>query len=443
MWQSTTEAGERTASAASSAGAESSATTVDDAPFAALDASFSAGGAEAVLARLVEELERVNAHRALLDAYLLKARYEIGLPLVQAGPLNEIAEPQRSRYEQRYVESIRAVGRRFLDAGDIAAAWPYFRAIAEHEPIAAAIEAFEPVEGDENLPRIVEVAFSQGAHPERGFQLILDNYGVCSAISAYDQLPPDDAIRVRCAERLTRVLHRQLSENLRWEIEHRGEPKPAADASILDLVQSRSWLFDDDAYHVDASHLAATVRLSPLLRERETIALARDLTEYGRRLSRRHRYEGESPFDDVYEDHHAYLSGLLGIDVETSLARFRSKLSPDPASSADAGAERDAGEEGDALWGEGPSEADRAHDRMLAAQALVTLLERLGRLEEAIDVAAESFAEVPDAMLRCPNLAQLCVRAGRLDRLAAASRSHGDLMNYATALVERARSPAG
>src|SRR5262245_32040964 len=137
--------------------------------FSALDQTLENSGPAAALDALVHHLTERGEFRALLDAMLLKARFELGLPLVQAGALGELPEPTRSKYEEKYVEAIRTVGGKLLDSGDIPAAWPYFRAIAETEPIARALDAYEPGEGDESLNQVVEVAFNQGANPRKGF----------------------------------------------------------------------------------------------------------------------------------------------------------------------------------------------------------------------------------------------------------------------------------
>ena len=257
---------------------------------------------------------------------------------------------------------------------------------------------------------MVEVAFNQGVHPRKGFGLILDHYGTCSAISAFESLPADEATRVACADRLVRRLHADLTSNLRGEIARRGQPLPPEGTSLGDLIAGREWLFVDDSYHLDVSHLASTVRLSPLLADPETIALAVGLTDYGRNLSERHRYEGDPPFEDHYADHAVYLRAVLGQDAEAAIARFRSKLpAPDPDS----------------------------RDEAIEAQVLVRLLVRLTRLEEALDVAADYLAHLPDSALACPSVAELCRTLGRLDRLAEIARGRGDLVNYAAAKLSQ------
>lgn len=387
-----------------------SLSTEPDALFESLDKTLETASPAEAIDHLATMLADRGEFRALLDARLLKARLDLDLPLVQVGSLADIPEPARTQYEERYVEAIREVGKLLLDAGEIGAAWAYFRAIAEKEPVAAAIEVYQPLENDERIGQVVEVAFNQGVHPRKGFALILEHYGTCSAITAFEALPPDEATRVVCADRLVRRLHGDLTLNLRGEIARRGQPLPPDGTSIGDLIAGREWLFVDEAYHLDVSHLASTVRLSPLLTDPETIALAVGLTDYGQNLSERHRYEGDPPFEDHYGDHAVYLRALLGQNVEEAIAHFQSKLpAPDPD----------------------------GRDEAIAAQVLVRLLVRIGRTEDAIEIAAEHLAQLPDSALACPGVAQLCQSLGRLDRLAEIARERGDLVNYAAARLSK------
>ena len=102
-----------------------------------------------------------------------------------------------------------------------------------------------------------------GSVIERGFELILENYGTCPAITAFEQIPPhEEAIRAACAGRLIRQLHRELTTNLRAEITSRGQVLPPEGTSIAGLVKDRPWLFSDESYHIDISHLASVVRMS-------------------------------------------------------------------------------------------------------------------------------------------------------------------------------------
>jgi hypothetical protein len=361
---------------------------------------------------LIEQLTASTEYRALLDALLLKARHELGLPLILPGPSSEIPEPSRTQYEERYIAAIRLVGSKYLESGDIPTAWAYFRAIGENEPVEHAILAYHAPENDERLGAIIEVAFNHGVSPRRGFELILNHYGTCPAISAFEQLPHEGTVRADCAIRLIRHLHRELSGNVRADIVHRGHAPPPEGSSLADLIRQRPWLFADESYHIDISHLSSVVRMSTIVADPEVIALAADLTEYGRRLSPRLQFEGPPPFQQIFADHGIYLKALLGEEVDRAIEHFQAKLTADDGAGT---------------------------DDSMPAQTLVNLLVRVGRTGAAIDVAAAHLAHMPDSVLTCPSVAQLCRRAGEPDRLARIARDHDDLVNFTAARLDSAR----
>jgi hypothetical protein len=384
-----------------------------ESPFDTLECTLRAGGPEAAIDRLIEHLDKAGEFRALLDALLLKARHELGMPLIAIGPLTELTEPTRTQYEDKYVAAVRLVGSRHLERGDIPSAFAYYRAIAESEPVAEAIAAYQPAENDESLGAVIEVALNYGVNPRRGLELILENYGTCPAITAFDQLPPqDEKTRSACAERLIEHLNREVTANLRAEIASRGQVVPPVGTAIADLVAGRPWLFTDEAYHIDISHLSSVVRMSLVAQDPEAIAKAADLTAYGKCLSPRLVFEGSPPFEHIFEDYGVYLKALLGRDSDGAIAHFRRKLS------------QAVQEEGEL----GP-----------AAQVLVNLLLKFGKIDDAIDVAAAHLAGIPETALACPSLGELCQKAGQSDRLARVSREQGDLVTFTAARLQSSR----
>lgn len=375
-------------------------------------------GPESAVEALIAFQTAANEPRKLLDALLLKARLELGLPATGINP-DVISLELKIKYEDLYVEAIRKVGQLLLDAGDIPAAWPYFRVIGEKQPVKDAIEAFDPSNADEHtLGAIIDIAFQQQVHPVRGFAWILDRYGICSSISSFESLPNDDAIRCEAATLLTKALYDQLQYSLCSEIERREGQRPEDTTPVATLIANRSWIYDDDAYAIDISHLSSVVRLSPLLKEETSLNLAMELAQYGNGLSDRFRYDGLPPFEDIYGDHLIYLKALLHEDVENAITHFTAKLQP-PDQQAD---------------------SDQDPLETLPAQTLVRLLWRLGRVTPAIEVASKYLVGVPDSYLLCPSLQKLCHEANRLDLLAQAAADHGDLALFLGSLIEEMQS---
>src|SRR3954462_14698150 len=83
--------------------------------FDALDTLFRTEGPAPAIERLIETLEARKEYRALLDALLLKARHDLHLALIQSGPISDLQEPLRTRFEEKYVEAIRRVGTKLLE----------------------------------------------------------------------------------------------------------------------------------------------------------------------------------------------------------------------------------------------------------------------------------------------------------------------------------------
>ena len=148
--------------------------------------------------------------------------------------------------------------------------------------------------------------------------------------------------------------------------------------------------------------------MSTLCEDDASIALAADLTEYGRRLSPRLQFDGPPPFQQIFDDHGIYLRALLGRDVEPAIAHFRQKLNGD---------------------------GDLMSDDCMPAQTLVNLLVDVGQVEAAIDVAAEHLGGVPDSALVCPSAAQLCQCAGQPQRWARIARNQNDLVGFTAAML--------
>ena len=220
----------------------------------------------AALDRLIEHLDAAGEYRALLDALLLKARHELGLPLIAPGSLADLPEPARTQYEEKYVEAIRLVGSQYLEAGDIPTAWAYFRAIAETEPVARAIR---------DLPARRRDDASGWARSSRSPSTTASTRArVRADPGALRHLPGDLGLRAIAAARRgdARRLRRaadpppapELTANLRAEIASRGQLLPPEGTSIAELIAGRDWLFADESYHIDISHLAAVVRMSLL-----------------------------------------------------------------------------------------------------------------------------------------------------------------------------------
>lgn len=376
--------------------------------FEQVQEALRAGNADAAFDLLIERFREEKAYPLIFEARLMKKRNELGLPLIQTEPLHGLDESVRSRYEEATVEAARETGGLFLAAGDVRRAWPYFRAVGEKEAVRAAIDAFAADEGSETVDGVVEVAYHEQVHPRKGFELILEHYGICRAITNFSQYPADEG-RADCAHLLAETLSAELTANLKYAIEQRGESAPEG-GGPADLVRGREWLFEGNAYYIDTSHVSSLVQMAHSIERPETLELLLGLTEYGKRLSEMYQFPGNPPFENVFEDFGIYIRTLLGRDVEAGIAHFRRKVETcDPQTAGTA-----------------------------PAQTLVNLLLRIQRPDEAIDVAVERLKDADPQFMACPNVLQLCQIAGDYRRLAELARERNDLLSFAAATLQAA-----
>lgn len=375
--------------------------------FDELDAELGAHGIDATFDKLADRLRAEGKYHDLFDVRLMQARYRHGLAVILSQALDELPEPLRTRMEEAYLAACRETGYLLLQAGQVREAWMYLRPLGERQEVAAALRRV-PTD-DKNYDQIIEVALHEGVCPRLGFELVLAHYGTCNAISLFDAQmhgrSREDKQAV--AGLLVRHLYSELLANVRADITRRQGRAPE-EGTLTVLVANRDWLFSDGNYHVDTSHLAAVVRFALLIDDLQELALALELTEYGRRLDPQYQYPGVEPFGDTYPTHALFFKALLGQDAEQSLAYFRERAETLAGSEAGTG----------------------------AAEVYVALLARLGRYAEAMEASASLIPPGTRTANFAPSLLELARLAGRYDRLKQICRQRGDVLGFVAGLVE-------
>ncbi|MCS6850000.1 MAG: hypothetical protein NZ700_02385 [Gemmataceae bacterium] len=377
--------------------------------------SLEAEGPARAVEQLCSALRADKDYANLFYALLMKKRLELGAPIIDGGSAqNLLPEPMQTAYEDAIRESARLVGNLYLEDRDIPRAWPYFRLIGEPQPVADALDRYQPGP-DDDCQALVDIALYQGVHPRKGFDLVLERNGICNAITLMSgEFPYGPDIREYCVGRLVRALYEQLRERLASDVASR-EGTDTTGLSVRQLITGRDWLVDDDFYHVDVSHLSAVVQMSIHLSSADDLVKARELCAYGARLSPRFQYAGPPPFEDTYKDHDLYLGVLTGEQVEEGLAHFRAKA----------------------------EKANPESDGTYPAEVLVNLYLRANRPADALAAARQYLAGVDDRQLSCPSIAQLCQRLGDYDALADVSRQRQDPVNFLAGLIASRRGNSG
>jgi hypothetical protein len=363
-----------------------------------------------VFDQLAAILREQKDYHKLFDALCAKKKHELGAPLHRPTSFEDVPADKRDEFEAAYMNAAREVGQRLLADKKLGQAWIYFHAIRETQPVKDAIE-FAPLPRDasDESEELIDLGFYKLVHPVKGMQILLRTHGTCSTITSLDQqfqnLSPEQ--RAQCAALLVKTLHGDLLQSIQHEVKQRM-PFALPANTLRELIAGRDWLFADNNYHIDVSHLNSTVRFArSLTPTNPELKLALDLAEYGSQLSPQFQYAGEPPFADFYPAHVQFFKYLLGEDRPSALAYFQQQLDREPD----------------------------APDQAMIAYVMVDLLARTGQLDQALPLA-ETYLVKADPDFAAA-FAELCQQARRFDVLLKSAEERGDLVTYAAALVQK------
>jgi hypothetical protein len=364
-------------------------------------------GPAVAIDKLCAALREQKDYTNLFYALLMKKRHELGVLPIPTAPAQSLPKHAHADYEAAIREAGLLVGKLYLDEGNIPGAWAFYRMLGEQEPIRQALDKVVPVEG-EDCQALVDIAYQQGVHPKKGFDLVLERFGICSAITMVGggEFPHGPEVREHCIRRLVRALYKELFERLCAEIQRVQNFRPTA-TTVRELLAGRDWLFDDDLYHIDISHLGAVVQMSIHLAPCEELQLARELCEYGQHLSPRFQNNSDPPFENQYPDYAVYLAILAGDHVEEGVAHFRAKV----------------------------ENTDPKEVGTYPAEVFVNLLLKLGRDKEALSIARRYLATTDPRRMTCPGIVELCEKTGDFQVLADVAREQENPVHFVAGLL--------
>ncbi|QDT03171.1 hypothetical protein K227x_15530 [Rubripirellula lacrimiformis] len=366
-----------------------------------------------MLDQMIEHFRQERSAMELFEAMKMRVRHQVGLPLVPFGE-----EPARSEEVERQLElgllqACREAGTILVQDGRVAEGWMYLRPTADMELARELISKIEIT--DDNYDDMIQVLLHEGVDVARGFQAVIDHQGTCNSVTLYEQSivarsMPDRKAASTC---LLNHLYGELCSLVRSDIAQKdGEPPAGEDESLGDMIESRRWILEGGGYHLDTTHLAATVRVATVLDDPALLKKAWELTQYGRRLHHQFQYPGDEPFVDFYPAYGAFYSVLLGQNVDAGLKLFQRKAST----------------------------VDVAEHGTGAIETYVDLLDRIGRHGEAVTAAIELVpADVP-AQRIVPMLIEIAGRAKdagdptAFESLLAYCQQREDVLGYAAAL---------
>jgi hypothetical protein len=362
-------------------------------------------GPAAAVDQLCADLRELGDLNGLFYALLMKKRVELGVTPFPTGAAADLPAETHEAYENSIREAGRLIGGEFLKQNDLRKAWFYFNMLGEPGPVREYIDRLDLTDADDVQP-VVEVALYHGVHPTKGFDLVVQKYGICNAITTYSgqDFSRTPGAKQHAIKALVKSLYEQLLERLKADLEGRGKTVPAG-ATVGQLVRDNPDLFEEGAYHIDTSHLSSVAQFALELEAGPERRMARELCEYGERLSEGLRYGGDAPFENSYADYKVLLETLDGVNVEAGLKHFRDKI-----------------------------DREVAEGNTFPAEVYVNLLLKLDRKADALAIAKKYLAG-ETRQLSCPGVYELCQQAGDYEGLAAAAKARGDGVHFLAGLI--------
>ncbi|NND96728.1 MAG: hypothetical protein HKN47_05295 [Pirellulaceae bacterium] len=332
--------------------------------------------------QMVDHFRQSRQPMELFEALKMRVRNQLGLPLVASEDEGMHAEDAERQLEAGLLDACREAGTMLIQDGRIAEGWMYLRPTGDKDLVRQLVKDIEIT--DDNFDDMVQVLLHEEIDVGRGYQAVLDHQGTCPSITMYEQTLSQRGkpARQAAASRLLAQLYNELVTLVRNDIAQRESPA-APDESLADMIASRRWILDEGGYHLDTTHLSATVRIATVLDDREDWQKAWELTQYGRRLNHQFQYPGDEPFVDFYPAYSAYYSTLLGDDVDAGLKYFQRKA----------------------------KSVDVMEFGTAAIETYVDLLDRVGQHDEAIKMAIQLVpSDVPSQRI-VPMLIEIAQRA--------------------------------
>jgi hypothetical protein len=384
--------------------------------FDQLQSAVAGGGPDAALEKAAALLREQKKYHELFEVLKMQLRRRLRLPLLAgmsgepSGDSETLTDDQRTKLEDGLIAACREVGAALLAEGKIREGWMYLRPVGDKAEAAKLLGRIEPT--DENYEDLIEICLHEGIDIGRGYCLVLERFGTCNAITTFDsslaRRPRGE--QVPAAKLLLRQVHDDLIANVKADIARQEAKQPGED-TLRDLVRDRDWLFQDNSYHLDTTHLAATVRIARALTEPDDLRLALDLTEYGRRLSSQFQYQGDEPFADMYPANALYFQALLGENIDDAVNYFKTKAEM----------------------------LDPQHHGYGAIETYIDLLTRLGRADEALAVAIRFNLGSIQPLGSVPPLLELARRSGNFGTLLNHCRTTQDLLGFTATLVQSSK----
>jgi len=158
---------------------------MSESAFSSFNDALEQSGAGASLEYLKEYFLQQKDYHKLFEILKMQARKDLDLPVVfDPEKEKELSEEVKRKLEDGMMAACREVGQHLFRAGRPEEGWMYLQPTGDR---AFAKQLLREVPLNENTQAaVVEIGLVHGVDPEYGFRLMLEEHGVCDAITMID-----------------------------------------------------------------------------------------------------------------------------------------------------------------------------------------------------------------------------------------------------------------
>jgi len=384
--------------------------------FEQIAARLDSDGVEPTLDLLETHFRREKDFFRLFEVLKLRCRHQLGLKLMPGRSSERLSSKLQKELDQGLIDACQTVGTLLFRDGNLQHGWAYLQPAGNRNLNESLVREIKV--DDQNVDLLIDISLHQGAAPDYGYALTLTHRGTCDAITAFGVHGPqfDRDTQATMAAQLLRHIYDEVVQGIKQDIE-KEQQTARPDANLRDLLTDHPWLVQQQAYHLDATHLSSLMTIARLTTSAADHEIALQLAEYGSGFPEDLQYNNSPPFEETYADHQWFFKALLGENVDAAASHFKQKCT-------------------ELAQGSNPQIVTEANE------ILIDFLSRIGRVDEALAHAMNCAMEASLQTGLAADPTEMAQSPAQFESVLAHFQTHDDLLGYAVTLLKRSESNA-
>ena len=238
--------------------------------------------------------------------------------------IERLSSKQQKELDEGLIDACQTVGTLLFREGNLEHGWAYLQPVGNRTLNESLVREVKVT--DQNLELLIDISLNQAAAPDYGYALTLSHFGTCNAITALgihgSQF--DRKTQAIMATQLLRHVYDEVLQGVKQDIE-KNQQTARPDANLRNLLAEHPWLVEQQACHLDATHLSSLMNIARLTTATADHEIALQLTEYGAGFPEDLQYKSSPPLENTYPDHQMFFNALMGNNVDAAVSHFKQK----------------------------------------------------------------------------------------------------------------------